>query len=81
MFMVGCKRGKEDDIVMSVLNKTAFYHENQLKEYQVKLSTAFHLKKKYPGFVFVECPSKREIAVSFKGIPNVYYSKVKQVGS
>lgn len=54
LFSVPCRHGKEQLVVMALLNKTAFYQECQDPFYQVLVGSVFHLKHKYPGFVFVE---------------------------
>ena len=54
MFYVGCKQGKEDEMVMAILNKAAYYEKNSNEMYKVELGTAMALKKKYPGKIFIE---------------------------
>ena len=35
MYYVGCKQGKEDEMVMSILNKSRYYEQSQNEKYKM----------------------------------------------
>jgi transcription antitermination factor NusG len=35
MFYVGCKQGKEEEMVMAILNKTAYYESTRNEKYKM----------------------------------------------
>jgi hypothetical protein len=41
-------------MVLSILNKSAYFERTQKLNYKMKISSALALKKKYPGKLFVE---------------------------
>ena len=57
MYYVGCKQGKEDEMVMSILNKSRYYEQSQNEKYKMEIGTAMALKRKYPGKLFIEASS------------------------
>ena len=57
MYWVQCKVGKEEDMALSILNKSAFYQKTLKSSYKIEITSALALKKKYPGKLFVEAPS------------------------
>jgi hypothetical protein len=54
MFILTCKMGKEEEMVLAILNKSAYFEKTQKASFKMKISSALALKKKYPGKLFVE---------------------------
>ena len=54
MYYVSCKQGKEDEMVMSILNKSRYYEQSRNDKYKMEIGTAMALRKKYPGKIFIE---------------------------
>jgi len=40
-------------MVYSILNKSAFFHKTKKEGYEMEITSALALKKKYPGKIFV----------------------------
>lgn len=57
MFILGCKMGKEEELVQAILNKSAYYERTKKVGYKMTITSALALRKKYPGKIFVEAPS------------------------
>lgn len=53
MFILGCKMGKEEELVQAILNKSAYFERTQKAAYRMTVTSALALKKKYPGKIFV----------------------------
>lgn len=76
MFIVSCKIGKEEEMVMSILNKTAYFIKTKNVHYSMKVSSALALKKKYPGKIFVEAPGENQVRSSLEGFIDVNTKKI-----
>jgi len=64
MFILGCKMGKEEELVQAILNKSAYYLRKKKEAYKMSMTSALALKKKYPGRIFVEAPSEQAVRES-----------------
>lgn len=53
MFILGCKMGKEEELVQAILNKCAYFERTQKAAYRMTVTSALALKKKYPGKIFI----------------------------
>ena len=76
MFYVNCKQGKEDEMVMSILNKTVYYERTKNEKFKMSIGTAMALKKKYPGKIFVEANSEKAVKESLQGFIDVNIARV-----
>lgn len=43
-------------MVLSILNKTAYFEKTKNPHYKMNITSALALKKKYPGKIFIEAP-------------------------
>lgn len=76
MFILSCKMGKEEELVLSILNKSAYYEKTKKGSYKMTITSALALKKKYPGKIFVEAPSEQAVKESLDGFIDVNIKKV-----
>lgn len=53
MFILSCKMGKEEELVLSILNKSAYFEKTKKAAYKMTITSALALKKKYPGKIFI----------------------------
>jgi hypothetical protein len=52
--MIGCKIGREEDMVLAILNKCSYYAKSNNAKYKMQVTSAMAMKKKYPGKIFIE---------------------------
>lgn len=76
MYWVSCKQGKEEELVMSILNKTAFYEHSHNEKYKMQIGTAMALKKKYPGKIFIEALNEKAVKDSLQGFIDCNVARV-----
>lgn len=76
MYWVSCKQGKEEELVMSILNKTAFYEHTHNEKYKMQIGTAMALKKKYPGKIFIEALNEKAVKDSLQGFIDCNVARV-----
>lgn len=76
MFYVSCKQGKEEEMVMSILNKSAYYEKTQNEKFKMEIGTAMALKKKYPGRIFIEAKDQKAVKNSLQGFIDCNVSRV-----
>lgn len=76
MYYVSCKQGKEEELVMAILNKTAYYQKTQNDKYKMQIATAMALKKKYPGKLFIEAQNEKAIKESLQGFIGINTARV-----
>ena len=76
MFIVQCKVGKEEDMALSILNKSAYYQRTNKPAYKIEVTSALALKKKYPGRLFVEAPSEAAIREGLEGFIDINTKKI-----
>lgn len=76
MFWVSCKVGKEEEMVLSILNKSAYYEKTRNKHYYSNITAVLALKKKYPGKLFIEAPNENDIKLSLDGFIDVNSKKI-----
>ena len=81
MFTVQCKVGKEEEVAMSILNKSAYYQQTKKPGYKIEITSALSLKKKYPGKIFVQAPSEAAIKNGLEGFIDVNTKKITPMDS
>jgi hypothetical protein len=79
MFILGCKMGKEEELVQAILNKTAYYDRTKKEAYKMSITSALAIRKKYPGKIFVEADNEQAVKESLEGFIDVNAKKVTEM--
>lgn len=77
VFQVPVTKGKEDSLTLAILNKAAQLKDK--KDKALTICSVMSMKRKFPGYIFVEAMTERDVKSSLEGFLDIMLKEMQPI--